>query len=327
MDRQRDMWSPEAIVAHVMETVYPMVARRFPDAAADMSIRVMGSCGLGVQDDLSDLEVSLLLKDDLWQSQGGRVQLLLSQLPQFAPRAGQEFVVQPVSSLKPLSCFLQDGGAVPWEDLSSDETMVRTYCVREELVLRDPHRIYEKLRDATDPRRVPAWFWKKPLLTKLDEMYWECDQLELGIARGNAIEAMLATASFVEKALCVGFLVDSQYYAPRKHIRWAFEKLSSPAAEVLAMIDKLLASRDWQVWSAQAHAIAQRYIQHIKQNRLLPEVDFDAPSLPHEVMYAQRHKAWSNSDWHDRVALCEEEARRAGCDARHFWIWDKWGWV
>jgi hypothetical protein len=83
-----------------METVYPMVAAKYPRAAADMSIRVMGSCGLGVQDDFSDLEVSLLLSDDLWQSEGGHLQLLLCQLPQFAPREGQEFVVQPMSSLE-----------------------------------------------------------------------------------------------------------------------------------------------------------------------------------------------------------------------------------
>jgi hypothetical protein len=310
-----------------METIYPMVVSRFPDAAADMSIRVMGSCGLGVQDDLSDLEVSLLLSDDIWQSEGGHLQLFLSQLPQFAPRAGQEFVVQPLSSLKSLGRFLQDGKAAPWKDLSSDESIVRIYCIREELLLRDPHSIYKKLRDATDPRRVPTWFWKKPLLTKLDEMYWECDQLELGIARGNAIVASMAMMALVEKALSVGFLVNQQYYAPRKHIRWAFEKLPSPAPEVLTMIDTLLASHDWQERLTQAHTITQRYIQHIERNRQLPEVDFDAPSLPHEIMHAQRHEAWSNSDWHNRIALCEEEARRAGCDAKHFWVWDQWDWV
>ena len=156
------MWSSEAIRTYIMETVYPVVVEKYPRAAADMSVRVMGSCGLGVQDDRSDLEVSLLLSDDLWQSEGGHLQLLLCQLPQFAPREGQEFVVQPMSSLGSLGCFLQDGASVPWEDLSSNENMVRISCVREELVLRDPHSIYKKIREATDPRRVPAWFWKKP---------------------------------------------------------------------------------------------------------------------------------------------------------------------
>jgi len=280
-----------------------------------------------VQDDRSDLEVSLLLSDDLLQSEGGHLQLLLCQLPQFAPREGQEFVVQPVSSLGSLGCFLQDGVAVPWEDLSSDENMMRIYCVREELVLRDPHSIYKKLREATGPRRVPAWFWKRPLLTKLDELYWECDQLELATARGNAIVVSMAVMSFVEKALFVGFLVDRQYYAPRKHIRWAFEKLPSLAPEALAMIDALLASRDRQERLTQARAIVEEYIQHIKQNQLLPEVDLRAPSLPHEIMYAQRHEAWSNPDWHERVALCKEQARRTRCDSKYFWIWDEWGWV
>jgi hypothetical protein len=222
---------------------------------------------------------------------------------------------------------LLEGAAVPWEDLSSDENRVRIFCIREELVLRDPHGLYKVLRDATDPRRVPAWFWKKPLLTKLDELYWECDQLELATARGNAIATTMAVTSFVEKALCVGFLIHRHYYAPRKHLRWAFEKLPSPAPEVLAMIDTLLASRDGQERLAQAHAIVETYIQHIKRNRQLPEVDFGAASLPHEIMYAQRHKAWSNPDWHERIVLCKEQAKRAGCDPKLFWIWDQWKWV
>jgi hypothetical protein len=69
------------------------------------------------------------------------------------------------------------------------------------------------------------------------------------------------------------------------------------------------------------------YIEHIKQDGQLPEVDFDAPSLPHEIMRAQRHKAWLNPDWHDRMTIYEKETKHAGYDARHFWIWDKWGWV
>ena len=71
MDKQNDMKPEQDVRVFIMETIFPMVARRFPDAASDMSIRVMGSYGLGVQDILSDLEVSLLLNDDLWQSEGG----------------------------------------------------------------------------------------------------------------------------------------------------------------------------------------------------------------------------------------------------------------
>ncbi len=64
-----------------------------------------------------------------------------------------------------------------------------------------------------------------------------------------------------------------------------------------------------------------------RERHFLPEVDFDASSLEHEIMWAERHRAWSNPDWRDRIARCEEKARRAGYDPEHFWIWHQWDWA
>lgn len=193
-------------------------------------------------------------------------------------------------------------------------------------MVRDPHDIFTRIREATDPEKMPGWFWKKLLLPKLDELLWERSQLEHAVQRGKTLEATITVTSFLEIALRVGFIVNRQYYAPRKHIRWAFEKLSSPNPEILSMMDAILTSRDWQVKLTRVDAIAHRYIQHIREQSLLPEVDLNGSSLEYEIMWAERHQAWSNPNWRDRIASCEEKARRAGYDPKHFWIWHRWDW-
>lgn len=324
---QKDTNAKRDIRSYLEGTIIPLIAEEFPEVAADMTIQVMGSYGLGLQDDISDLEVAILLSDALWQSQGGHVQLLLNQQPRFAPREGHdEFVVQRIPILEPLTCFLQEGADIPWDALTSDERMERIYGVREQLVARDPHGIFARIRQATDPERVPGWFWKKLLLSRLDELFWERDNLVHAVQREKILEATLILTSFLEIALRVGFIVNRQYYPPRKHIRWAFEKLPSPASEILSTVDAILTSPNWQEKRIQVEAIAHRYIRHIREHGLLPEVDFDAPSLEHEIMWAERHRAWSNPDWRDRITRCEEKARRAGYDPKHFWIWHQWDW-
>ncbi|MBT4498787.1 MAG: DUF4037 domain-containing protein [Gemmatimonadetes bacterium] len=321
MNMERDIRS------HLEETIIPLIAEKYPEVAADMTIQVMGSYGLGLQDDISDLDVSIMLNDALWQSQGGHVQLLLNQLPRFAPREGHdEFMVQRISALKPLTCFLQDKSDTPWNELTSDESIERIYGVREQLVVRDPHEIFASIRKATDPKQTPEWFWKKLLLPKLDELFWERSNLEHAVQRGKILEATIITASFLEIALRIGFIVNRQYYPPRKHMRWAFAKLPSPASEILSTVDVILTSPDWQKKRTQVDAIAHRYIRHIREHSLLPEIDFTTASLEHEIMWAGRHQAWSNPNWRDRIASCEEKSRRAGYDPKHFWIWHQWDW-
>jgi len=324
---QKDTNAKRDIRSHLEGTIIPLIAEEFPEVAAGMTIQVMGSYGLGLQDDISDLEVAILLNDAQWQAQGGHVQLLLNQQPRFAPREGHdEFLVQRISTLEPLTCFLQEGVGIPWDALTSDENMERLYGVREQLVVRDPHGIFARIRQATDPERMPGWFWKKLLLPRLDELFWEYSNLRYAVRREKTLEATLILTSFLEIVLRVGFIVNRQYHPPRKHIRWAFEKLPSPAPEILSTVDAMLASPDWQEKCIHAEEVAHRYIRHIREHGLLPEVDFDASSLEHEIMWAERHQAWSNPDWRDRITRCEEKAQRAGYDPKHFWIWHQWDW-
>ena len=74
------MNAKQDIRSYLEKIIIPLIAGKFPEVAADMTIQVMGSYGLGLQDDISDLDVSIMLNDALWQSRGGHVQLLLTQV-------------------------------------------------------------------------------------------------------------------------------------------------------------------------------------------------------------------------------------------------------
>lgn len=49
------------------EKVIPLIEREHHELVSEMSIRVEGSVGLGVEDELSDLDVTLFLPEKLWK--------------------------------------------------------------------------------------------------------------------------------------------------------------------------------------------------------------------------------------------------------------------
>jgi hypothetical protein len=114
-----------------------------------MSLRVEGSFGFGLEDELSDVDVTLLLPDKLWKERGGQLQLtLLHKLEPFiAPHPSSvgaypssvlprdplvwwdlrhsEIVVHPLSQLLSgkAESVLAGESDVPWEEVAVEELL------------------------------------------------------------------------------------------------------------------------------------------------------------------------------------------------------------
>ncbi|MDE7299091.1 MAG: hypothetical protein K2N94_09735, partial [Lachnospiraceae bacterium] len=70
----------KAVYQYFDELVMPMIRKCHPGLADDMSILVLGSAGLGIADEWSDLEAAVYLPEKLWREQGASLQLSLNRL-------------------------------------------------------------------------------------------------------------------------------------------------------------------------------------------------------------------------------------------------------
>jgi len=313
--------------AYFEEHVIPRIAGEFPNVASDMSIMVEGSVGLGTDDDFSDLEASVYLPDELWRTDGWRVQLLLNRcLRESCPWTGNGSVVC-VSRISQLlgghAADLLAGTKEPsWEQMA----MPDLFGLQECLILRDADGRLAKLRAATPPERVPDHLWRKWLLLSLKKLLWaDLGELEVSVKRERWPEAQVVLGCVLEDLFHVGFMINKRYCPWRKHLRWAFQQLPEPAAELLPHLDVVAGAEGWERRLSSIEAARRAYARHIHENGLLPTVDVLAQDLCEELAWAERLEAWSNPDWRDCIARCERKAREAGEDARDFWVFSLWG--
>ena len=61
------------IRTYIEGTIVPLIAERHPEVAPQMSILIGGSFGLGIADELSDLDANIYLDDPLWKRHGGQL--------------------------------------------------------------------------------------------------------------------------------------------------------------------------------------------------------------------------------------------------------------
>ena len=316
------------VEAYFERTVIPLIAEKHPEVAPEIGIRIGGSFGLGIADELSDLDAHIYLDDLLWKAHGGQLQLTLEHCaPKFASTVGHpEICVFPMSWLLGghYQEFLESTEDAPWEKVSIENL----HEIHENLVLRDPHLIFARLREATAPERFPGWLWGKLLISKLARLVIEdlCE-LRSAVKRGHMLESQVLLACVLEDLLHIGFILNRTYWPWRTHLRWAFEKLPSVARIALPHLDVATSSHDWDGRLAAIQSVMDLYTKHIRDNGLLPQIDLSAPKLTEELSFAQRLEAWSNPNWRDRILRCREMAVREGYDADDFWVWSLWRWV
>jgi len=314
------------IETYIEETIIPLIAAKHPEVAAAATVQVLGSYGLGIADESSDLEVAIWLDDPLWKAQGGQLQLtLLREAPRFARTPDHpEICVWPLSWLGDRGEFLDNQAEPPWEKVSIEQL----HELQQAMVLRDPHDIFRQLKAATAPDRLPDRLWKKLLVSEFGRLIIEdLSELRQAARRRHGVEGHILLGCVLHDLMRIGFILNRAYYPWRTHLRSAFQKLPPIAPAVLPCLDTATSSPDWDERLAAVEAVRNLYCEHIQRHDLLPGIDVSAPSLVEELTWAQRLEAWSNPNWRDRITKCQAMATQAGCSADDFWVWSLWRWV
>ena len=322
--------------AYFEETVIPLIARKNPEVMSEISIRVEGSVGEGLNDEWSDLDATLFLPDKMWKEYGGQLQLtLLHSLEPFIAHpygcreglddpyswttfAHSEISVHPWSELLcgQAESVLAGEKEVPWEKVNIEELCQ----LQRHPILRDAHGILTRLREATAPDRYPQHLWIKRLIDELVDLIGEPWELEKTVCRGRWLEAQMILGSILPKLFRVAFLINRQYYPWRRRFFEFFKELPVGPRELLGEFEIIRSGEDWHRKSAAVKRIVRILTKQILESGMLT-----ADMLVH-LFDAQSEKAWENPDWRQAFDAHCRKAREAGYDGLDGWIWGRWGW-
>ncbi|WP_151736246.1 DUF4037 domain-containing protein [Paenibacillus tengchongensis] len=317
-----------AVTRYFDHAVMPVIRKQFPEAVPEMSLMILGSVGLGIDDPLSDLEAAVYLPDDRWKAYGGQLQLSLNGLlARTNPwkQEGSVISVLPVSWLLDgkAQAFLEGSGDLPWESVSFESL----FTVQYNRIVHDPQGILHRLRSATAPSLYPEPLWKKSILRALQQLIAE-DYAELRscVLRERLAEAHLIYGRVIEGLFRLGFAVFHRYYPWRTHLRWAFGELPDEAAGFTSALDELAASERWNERVEIIAGLITSYKAFITGHMLLPEVNLYSGNPGEELLWAERLSAWEHPQWRNWIDDCSRKAVQNGYSAEQFWVWSLWGW-
>ena len=322
------------IDAYFEEKVIPLIEREHPELADEMSVRAQGSVGLGIADELSDLDVTLYLPEKLWKERGGQLQLtLLHKLEPFlahpyAKRARDPFTWPDythseisVHSWGELLCgqaesVLAGEKDVPWEDVEVEELLE----LQVHPPLRDAHAVLTRLRELTPPDRYPERLWVKGLIVQLVDLVGEPEAFEKAVCRSKPLEAYMILGDILPKLFRIALLVNRQYYPWRSCFFRMLKELPAAPEELIREFETVGSCADWHEKSA-----AVKRTVRILTRRILETGMLTADMLTFSIA-AKKEKAWDNPDWFEEVEARGRLAQEAGYDWQAGWIWDRWGW-
>lgn len=169
--------------------VMPLLRSEYGDVLPKMSIMILGSVGLGNDDELSDLEVGVYLGNSDWRQFGREIQLSLNELLRNNnpwKEKGSVLCVHPTSWLLDGQAhkFLKSTDNPPWEDVSF-ETL---FTVQNNVIVFDPQEKLQKLREKTAPANRPDKLWNKSLISELKNIIKELYELEDSVLRNEVAE-------------------------------------------------------------------------------------------------------------------------------------------
>jgi hypothetical protein len=314
--------------------IMPLIRSRHSDILPEASMMILGSVGLGIDDELSDVEVVIYLPDEIWK-QNGLLQITLDKClaktnlwTQEGSLNGSIICVHPLSWLldNQGKKILANGGNVPWEKLSFESL----FNMNENPIYYDPQDRLGILRRLTAPDKMPENLWKKAIYTKLhDFLIGGVRDIESRAKRNQYAAAHIQFGYVLQALYELGFLICHRYYPYHKHLRWAFGRLPAPVSELEKNFDLLSVTTDWQEKLNAMETIYNVYKNYMVYNKIAPELDFNFIDL-HD-MYIHNYlteavffKAWDNPNWWEDIKALKEKTIRLGHDADEFWVVNWW---
>lgn len=317
----------EKVIEYFNTVILAMIKERYPNIYPDMSIMILGSVGLGIDDENSDLEAVIYLEDKCWKEHGRQIQLslnhLLSETNQWRDK-GSIICVHPIE-------WLLDGNAqtvfenkdkIPWENIS----MESLYTMQHNLILFDPKGMLSFLRNNTLEEYYPISLWKKALIINLKQLIYE-DFFEYKkcVNRNQIIEVNIIWGRILEDIYHIAFFLSQQYYPWRTHITWAYDQLNITKSELGQYINLLSHTTDWNSKTIIINNMIDCMKDYIIKNDILPEIDLSSEDLENELIWAERLSAWNNPNWKEFVQQKKDIALQNGHLEEDFWVWSLWG--
>lgn len=317
--------------------VFPFIAHEHPDVVPEMSVRVIGSVGLGLNDELSDMEAEILLPAALWRQQGGQLQLtLVHQLEPFSAssRAHCECPGDPFSwmhfghpeiGVHPRSLELAGQAEevfagkkdVPWGKISVE----KLFELQNHLILRDADGFLARLRAVTAVELYPKPLWVKRIIGELAGLKGEPWDLEKAVRRGRWLEAEMILGSMLPTLLRLTFLINQRYYPWRKYLFAYLKDLPVIPSGLPDAFNVISSSGRWDDKVAAVNSIL----------RVLTEMMLDSGMVSTDMLEylldAKGAEAWQNPNWREASDRRRRWAQEAGYDWLDGWIWGYWGWT
>jgi len=315
------------VIDYFDNVIIPMIRREHPQVYADMSIMILGSVGLGIDDEFSDMEAAIYLDDTTWHKHGAKLQLSLNKCladTNLWQKKGSIICVHPVSWLLDgqANNILSRIGDFPWEKVSIESL----FTMQENLIYYDPNGVLTLLREETTAFKCPEYIWRKSLLSIFRQLVSEdFSELKLCVIRNHIIESSISFGHVLEGLLKVSFLLNHQYFPWRTHLRWAFDRSSLLVSNFGSNIDRILSCNSWHEKVDIIGDLIDDYKKYIADHVLLTEINIWSDDLDEELLWAERLKAWENPNWKDCIKLWSKKASESGYPSSDFWVWSLWG--
>ena len=306
----------EKSIGYFKEIIMPFIKKHHSDILNEMSFTIIGSVGLGNDDELSDVEAIIYLPDEIWRK-NGILQINLDKClleTNLWQQSGSIICVHPLSwMLDGKGEKILESGVVPWSELEIESL----FSIHNQPIWYDQKSRLENLREMTAPDKMPEVIWKKTLLDKLKAFVSDgVHELKRCIDRRHYLDAYIPFGETVKALLEIGFMVCRQYYPYRKHLSWAFKKLPQPISNIYVKLNTLSSVTEWQERLDIIETIFEIYKNFIEINGLLPEINFDRVNLIdmplHDNEFDIANNIIDNPNWKVEQEILMEKTLKAG---------------